>query len=60
MKEIFEQLKTWLKERQSNYVDHNSWFGDTESGFHTIDEFDFDKLCAEIDAFGEELRKRNK
>lgn len=55
MKEIFERLKQRLAENKSNFVRHYSWWGDTECGFDEKDEFDFEKLCAEIDAFAEQF-----
>lgn len=55
---VFAKLKEWLRERQSNYVEHSSWNGDTESGFYDLDEFDFEKLCEEIDAFSKDLKER--
>lgn len=60
MKDIFERLKAHLRDKQKNYVEHNSWNGDTEGGFYDTDDFDFDKLCAEIDAFAEELKKEER
>jgi hypothetical protein len=56
MKELLDKLKAWLKERQDHYVHVNDWQGDTESGFYSTEEFDFDDLCKQIDEFGEELR----
>jgi hypothetical protein len=52
----FGLLKERLRENIENYVEHNSWMGDTERGFYSTDELDFDKLCAEIDKLGEEIR----
>lgn len=60
MKDIFEKLKAHLRKKQSNYLVHNSWLGDTEGGFYSTDEFDFNKLCEEIDAFSLELKKRER
>jgi hypothetical protein len=53
---MLEKLKGWLREKQPNYVEHFSMAGSTEGGFYSDDVFDFDKLCAEIDAFGGQLK----
>ena len=50
-----EKLKARLDQNKGNYLDHNSWIGDTESGFHSEDRFDFDALIKEIDKFSAEF-----
>lgn len=60
MDSVFGKLKEWLKERKEKYVEHRSWVGDTESGFYSTDEFDMDKLLAEIDAFSEQLKSERR
>lgn len=55
-----EKLKQHLREKQANFVDHNSWFGDTEAGYQTIDTFDLDKLMKEIDEFSKQLKEENR
>lgn len=55
--EFVAKLKAHLAEKKANYVEHSSWNGDTEGGFYDTDEFDFDKLCVEIDAFSESFKK---
>ncbi len=57
MNELIRKLKEHLKNSQYKYVDHNSWLGDTETGFFTADTFDIDKLMLEIDDFCEEFEK---
>lgn len=33
---------------------------DTEGGFYDLDEFNFDKLCEEIDAFSADLKEQER
>ena len=56
LKLFIDGLKRHLGENKSNYVEHNSWLGDTESGFYSADEFDFDALLKEIDKFSESFK----
>lgn len=55
-----QALKDHLRQNKENFVFHNSWCGDTEGGFYATDDFDMEKLCKEIDSFGESLRLRAK
>ncbi len=54
---MLEALKKWLADRKGNYLDHQSWLGDTEGGFYSQDTFDFEKMLEEIDAFHEQFKK---
>ena len=56
--ELLQELKERLKERKSAFVITEDWNGDTEGGFYTTHEFDLEKLYAQMDKFGEELRQR--
>jgi hypothetical protein len=51
-----ESLKKHLEENKSKYVEHDSWCGCTESGFYETDDFDMDKLMAEIDEFSKTFK----
>lgn len=55
-----EALKNWLKLNKDKAADHNSWFGDTENGFQTVDLYDEDKLMQAIDEFAAEFRKERR
>lgn len=58
MKEMLEKLKAWLKEHQSNYHQHYDMMGDTEGGFYEQDDFDFEALMREIDAFSDSMKDK--
>lgn len=60
---ILDALKLWLHERKNNYAPRTH-VGYEEGGCPTCgpdsiyaNVLDYDKLCKEIDAFGEELRR---
>lgn len=50
-----EGLKQRLADNKDNYLEHRSMLGDTEGGFYSTDEFEFEKLIAEIDKFSAEF-----
>jgi hypothetical protein len=51
-----KMLKAHLSDKKDNYLEHDSWLGDTESGFYSQDTFDFDALLKEIDKFSETFK----
>lgn len=51
-----EQLKKRLGDSQGKYNHHWSMLGDTQGGFYSADEFDFDALLKEIDTLSEEFK----
>ena len=51
MSDFVELLKQHLRDHKDQYIEHNSWNGNTESGFYATDDFDMGKLLAQIDAF---------
>lgn len=55
----FAELKKHLSEKTEDWLDHNSWNGDTEGGFYTTNEVDLEKLFLCIDEFGAQLRERS-
>ncbi len=66
MVELLIELLAYLRERRGRIVNRvtvlePSW-GDTEGGSSStvLEVVDFDALLTEIDAFGEELRAREK
>lgn len=55
-----QKLKDWLLEKKANYVTHYDMMGDTEGGFYETDEFNFDDLLKEIDAFSAAMKKEGR
>lgn len=56
MSRFIEGLKERLAENKANYLDHWSMCGDTENGYYSADDFDFEKLLKEIDQFSAEFK----
>lgn len=56
-KGLWVALKQRLSDNKGNYINHWSMMGNTEGGFYSTDEFDFDNLLKEIDDFSAEFKE---
>lgn len=54
---FLDGLKKHLRDNESCFHWVDSWCGDTESGFHDEDRFDFDALLKQIDEFSASFKK---